>query len=247
MSYSNVGINFENTRIEADGGDKAKGLECYGIGLYIINNIVCDRNWYNVGFISVYPENCGSYHGPHSISCLITIWEEVGCKIKGLRYPGVLTNADANTLKNMNLRNVRANMESVKSAADGGNADQQLNCYGIAIPNTCDSHNGPHSVGCLTTIWESKGCLGEGTKAPDKLNTAEKEALDLLNLDDVGHNFETLRIEADGGDKDKGLECYGLVYPENCDSYHGPHSIGCLTTIWIEVGCKVEGLKYPAS
>ncbi|XP_078487539.1 uncharacterized protein LOC108950608 [Ciona intestinalis] len=134
-------------------------------------------------FISVYPENCGSYHGPHSINCLITIWEEVGCKIKGLRYPGVLTNADANTLKIMNLRNVKANMESVKSAADGGNADQQLNCYGIAIPNTCDSHNGPHSVECLTSIWESKGCLSEGTKAPVKLNTAEKEALALLNLE----------------------------------------------------------------
>ncbi|XP_078487544.1 uncharacterized protein LOC144745384 [Ciona intestinalis] len=140
---------------------------------------------------------------------------------------------------------MKANMESVKSAADGGNADQQLNCYGIAIPNTCDSHNGPHSVACLTTIWESKGCLSEGTKAPDKLNTAEKEALDLLNLDDVEIGFETTRIEADGGDKDKGLECYGLVYPDKCDSYDGPHTVGCLTTIWEEVGCKIEGLRYP--
>ncbi|XP_078487553.1 uncharacterized protein LOC144745392 [Ciona intestinalis] len=101
-------------------------------------------------------------------------------------------------------------MEGVKSAADNGDADNQLNCYGIAFPNTCDSHDGPHSVECLTTIWESKGCLSEGTKAPDKLNTAGKYTLDLLNLVDVGINFKTTRIEADGGDKNKGLECYGL-------------------------------------
>ncbi|XP_078486406.1 uncharacterized protein LOC144744913 [Ciona intestinalis] len=158
----------------------------------------------------VYPENCDSYHGRHSIDCLITIWEEVGCKVQGLKYPGGLTSADADALKNMDLRNVRANMEIVKSAADGGDADNQLNCYGIAFPNGCGSHAGPHSVECLTTIWESNGCLSEGTNAPIKLNTAEKEVLDLLTLDDVGLNFETTRIEADGGDKDKGLECYGL-------------------------------------
>ncbi|XP_078487552.1 uncharacterized protein LOC144745391 [Ciona intestinalis] len=82
-------------------------------------------------FILVYPENCHSYHGPHSIDCLITIWEEVDCKVKGYRYPGNLTTADADALKSMNLTAVRANMESVKLAADGGNDDHQLNCYGL--------------------------------------------------------------------------------------------------------------------
>ena len=38
---------------------------------------------------------------------------------------------------------------------------------------------------CLTTIWEWKGCLGEGTKAPVKLETNETEALDLLNVEYV--------------------------------------------------------------
>nr|XP_026690763.1 uncharacterized protein LOC113474342 [Ciona intestinalis] len=101
-------------------------------------------------------------------------------------------------------------MEGVKSSADGGDADNQLNCYGIEFPDNCASYNGPHSVECLTTIWESKGCLAEGTKAPFKLNAAEKEALDLLNFDDIGNNYETTHTEADGGDSDKGLECYGV-------------------------------------
>ncbi|XP_078487548.1 uncharacterized protein LOC144745388 [Ciona intestinalis] len=82
-------------------------------------------------FIAVFPENCDSFNGPHSIDCLITIWEEVGCKVKGLRYPGDLSSEDLNIFKNLDLGGVRANMEIEKSAADGGNTDNQLNCYGI--------------------------------------------------------------------------------------------------------------------
>ncbi|XP_078486405.1 uncharacterized protein LOC144744910 [Ciona intestinalis] len=163
-------------------------------------------------------------------------------------------------------------MEGVKSAADNGNDDHQLNCYGLeqilinlllwdlyhlcvkqfvfpflVFPDNCDTYYGPHSVECFTTIWKSKGCLTEGTKAPVKLVKNETEALDLLNVDEIFITFETIRMHADGGNKDKGLECYGVVYPENCDSYHGPHSIECLLTIWEEVGCKVEGYRYPGN
>nr|XP_026695983.1 uncharacterized protein LOC108950895 isoform X20 [Ciona intestinalis] len=226
LTVDEIFINFETIRMHADGGNKDKGLECYGV---------------------VYPDNCTSYHGPHSIDCLITIWETVDCKVKGLHYPGNLTTADADALKSMNLTNVSENMESVKSAADGGNNNHQINCYGLAFPENCSTYYGPHSVECLTTIWKWKGCLGEGTKAPVKLITIEKDIINLLNVDEVLDNFETVRIEADGGDKDKGLECYGLVYPENCDSYHGPHSIECLVTIWEEVDCKVEGYRYPGN
>ncbi|XP_078486409.1 uncharacterized protein LOC144744918 [Ciona intestinalis] len=88
-------------------------------------------------FLSVYPENCYSYHGPHSIDCLITIWEEVDCKVKGYRYPSNLTTSDADALKFMNLTAVRENMESVKLAADGGNDDHQLNCYGLGKLSCC--------------------------------------------------------------------------------------------------------------
>ncbi|XP_078486408.1 uncharacterized protein LOC144744915 [Ciona intestinalis] len=115
----------------------------------------------------------------------------------------------------------------------------------LVFPDNCDTYYGPHSVQCLTTIWEWKGCLNEGTKAPVKLDHADKEAVDLLTVDEVLDNFELVQVEAHGGDKDKGLECYGIVYPENCYSYHGPHSIDCLITIWEEVDCKVKGYRFP--
>ncbi|XP_078487489.1 uncharacterized protein LOC100175212 isoform X3 [Ciona intestinalis] len=244
LNVDDVSINFEIVRMEADNGDEDKGLECYGIGLY--------KKCLAVMFVfliiyAVYPENCDSYHGPHSIDCLITIWEEVGCKLEGYKYPGNLTGAEAHSLRNMDILTIEENMRSVKLAADGGNTDHQLNCYGTVFPDNCDSYYGPYSVECLTTMWEWKGCLSEGTKAPVKLNLEEKDFLDLLNLNEVLDNFEMIRMEADGGDKDKGLECYGIVYPENCDSYHGPHSIDCLITIWEEVDCKVKGYRYPGN
>uniref|UniRef100_F6PHY8 Uncharacterized protein n=1 Tax=Ciona intestinalis TaxID=7719 RepID=F6PHY8_CIOIN len=226
LNLNEVLDNFESVQMEADGGDIDKGLECYGI---------------------VYPENCHSYHGYHSIDCLITIWKEVDCKVKGFRYPANLTTADADVLKSTNLTAIRGNMEGVKTAADSGNDDHQLSCYGIVFPENCDAYYGPHSVECLTTIWESKGCLSEGTKAPVKLDLEEKEALGLLNIIEVLDSFNMFRIEADGGDKNKGLECFGLVYPGNCTSYHGPHSIDCLITIWEEVDCKVKGYRYPSN
>ncbi|XP_078486412.1 uncharacterized protein LOC144744922 [Ciona intestinalis] len=164
--------------MEADGGDKDKGLECYGIA---------------------FPDNCTSYHGPHSIECLITIWEEVDCKVKGYRYPNNLTTADSNTLKSLNLRDITANMEGAKSGADGGNDDHQLNCYGLVFPQNCDRYYGPHSVDCLATVWESKGCLSKGTKAPVKLDTSERDILDVLNVEDVRANMEGVKRAADGG------------------------------------------------
>ena len=94
---------FELVQVEAHGGDKDKGLECYGIGLYIITTVAIGDVVLLLYFLSVYPENCYSYHGPHSIDCLITIWEEVDCKVKGYRYPSNLTTSDADALKFMNL------------------------------------------------------------------------------------------------------------------------------------------------
>nr|XP_026691290.1 uncharacterized protein LOC113474438 [Ciona intestinalis] len=145
----------------------------------------------------------------------------------------------------MDITVIKENMEAVKSAADSGNEDHQLNCYGIRFPENCDSYYGPHTVECLTTMWESKGCLGEGTKAPVKLDTAEKDTINIMNADEVLNKFDSIRTEADSGNKDKGLECYGIVFPGNCNSFNGPHSIDCLITIWEEVGCKIKGLRYP--
>uniref|UniRef100_F6R884 Uncharacterized protein n=1 Tax=Ciona intestinalis TaxID=7719 RepID=F6R884_CIOIN len=110
LSLDNILDNFETTRITAESGDEEKGMECYGIAL---------------------PDNCDSYYGPHNLECLITIWEEVDCKVMGWRYPGNLTVSDADTLRSSNLREIIQNMKSVKSAADDGNDEDQLNCYGL--------------------------------------------------------------------------------------------------------------------
>ncbi|XP_078487541.1 uncharacterized protein LOC144745382 [Ciona intestinalis] len=117
--------------------------------------------------------------------------------------------------------------------------------YSTVFPQNCSTYYGPHSVDCLATVWESKGCLSEGTKAPVKLDTSERDILDVLNVDKVLDKFELVQVEAHSGDEYKELECYGIVFPENCDSYHGPHSVHCLITIWKEVDCKVKGYRYP--
>ncbi|XP_078486833.1 uncharacterized protein LOC144745070 [Ciona intestinalis] len=181
------------------------------------------------------------------MDCLIGVWKHVDCKDRGEEYPPKLSTAEADTLKALNLKMLIANRQAVKTAADGGDATQQTNCYGVVFKESCTSYTGPHSVQCLTGIWESKGCLSEGTKAPVKLTDNERDELDLLNLKELEINFETVRTDADGGDADKVLECYGLVLPENCNSYHGPHSIGCLVTIWEEVDCKIQGYRFPGN
>ncbi|XP_078486407.1 uncharacterized protein LOC144744914 [Ciona intestinalis] len=63
------------------------------------------------------------------------------------------------------------------------------------FPDNCDTYYGPHSVQCLTTIWEWKGCLNEGTKAPVKLDHADKEAVDLLTVEQVLDNFELVKLK----------------------------------------------------
>ncbi|CAK8694061.1 unnamed protein product [Clavelina lepadiformis] len=49
---------------------------------------------------------------------------------------------------------------------------------------------------------------------------------------------------ASAGDKDAQLDCYGIVFPDNCTSYYGPHSPDCLKEIWEEKGCVKEGHKF---
>nr|XP_026693802.1 uncharacterized protein LOC113474930 [Ciona intestinalis] len=225
LNVDRVSENFEMAHVKANNGHDNKELECYGM---------------------VFPENCTSYFGPHSIECLISIWEEVDCKVKGYRHPNNLTTDDINSLGILNLTAVKENIESIKLAADGGNEEHQLNCYGVVFPNNCSTYHGQHSVECLTTIWLLKGCLHEGTKAPIKLDHTELHDVDVLYLSDVMDIFKTIQIEANSGDEDKELECYGLVFPENCVSYYGPHSIDCLITIWEEVDCKVKGYRYPS-
>jgi len=37
------------------------------------------------------------------------------------------------------------------------------------------------------------------------------------------------------------------VFPEYCQLYFGPHSIDCVTSIWLNGGCIEEGYKNPSN
>ena len=36
-------------------------------------------------------------------------------------------------------------------------------------------------------------------------------------------------------------------FPEGCISFDGPHSVTCLTNIWIKAGCSQDGSLRPKS
>ena len=36
-------------------------------------------------------------------------------------------------------------------------------------------------------------------------------------------------------------------FPFACETFIGPHSMECLTSIWKSSGCKAAGYKYPAN
>jgi len=38
---------------------------------------------------------------------------------------------------------------------------------------------------------------------------------------------------------------YVSVFPQGCEFYRGPHSLDCLKSIWLEVGCTLEGESSP--
>ena len=38
-----------------------------------------------------------------------------------------------------------------------------------------------------------------------------------------------------------------LVFPPSCTSYFGPHSLQCYNTIWMSVGCYLNGFGAPTN
>lgn len=34
-------------------------------------------------------------------------------------------------------------------------------------------------------------------------------------------------------------------FPDTCPTFYGPHSVQCLNTVWLSVGCLPEGENYP--
>jgi len=51
----------------------------------------------------VFPSGCENYYGPHSIACLVTMWEEIGCLDEGEAHPNKLKPED---LMRLNLKNL---------------------------------------------------------------------------------------------------------------------------------------------
>ncbi|XP_078487572.1 uncharacterized protein LOC108950586 [Ciona intestinalis] len=211
-------------RTEADSGNSQKQTECFGIVFY---------------------ENCATFYGPHSMECLISTWENVGCRVNGEKYPPKLQEFDLEPLVDMNLVEMDAAMKVSKILADQGGEQHQLNCYGLAFPENCPTYNGPHSVDCLTTIWNLKGCRNDGTHAPVKLPTSEQDVLVAYNLNQLLDHVINKKSLADAGDNVGQLECFGTVFPDGCTTYSGPHTMDCLIGVWKHVDCKDRGEEYP--
>ena len=50
-----------------------------------------------------FPKGCNTYDGPHSVACISSIWEMVGCLSQGASHPMQLSGADLSVLENQAL------------------------------------------------------------------------------------------------------------------------------------------------
>nr|XP_039272238.1 uncharacterized protein LOC120346537 [Styela clava] len=224
LNIRDVIVEFNDTFISADNGDTDNQTFCLGI---------------------VYPNGCTNYYGHHPIECLKTIWLSAKCLQEGIKYPDKRESSDIARLDILNIREVILEFNNTFLSADNGDTDGQTYCLGIVYPSHCVNYYGPHPIECLETIWLAARCLEGGTMFPEKRDSAELLRLDDLNIREVILEFNNTFVSADNGDVDNQTFCLGIVYPENCTNYYGPHSVECLKTIWFFVQCLVEGSKYP--
>nr|XP_026693796.1 uncharacterized protein LOC100179877 isoform X2 [Ciona intestinalis] len=129
-----------------------------------------------------YPDGCTTLNGRHTVECLNNLWKRVGCVEMGDKYPEKRSTEIIDTMKNTPLTSLETDIKPIKTSADTGSKPEQLDCYGIEFPDNCLSFYGPYSIECLNSIWNIRGCLNKGTKAPSKLNPSERNSLDALNL-----------------------------------------------------------------
>ncbi|XP_077971333.1 uncharacterized protein LOC120346548 [Styela clava] len=216
---------FKDIQTNAVNGNVQSQSECYGL---------------------VFPSGCATYNGPHSTSCLETIWKSKKCVSEGDSYPSKLSPHDFNSLKNRDLRSILSEFESLSTSASNGDATAQKKCFGSAFPEGCANYYGPHSTHCLKTIWASAGCSKQGTKYPLSVSAQELNEVKNLNIREVGDRYQNYKHQADNNNKQHQLFCFGLEYPSNCAKYNGPHSTQCLETMWISAQCLPAGSKFPS-
>ena len=54
-------------------------------------------------FCLEFPHDCRFFSGPHSTTCLATLWIDAGCTEDGIGYPERLNSADNATLNAMTI------------------------------------------------------------------------------------------------------------------------------------------------
>nr|XP_039270636.1 uncharacterized protein LOC120345307 [Styela clava] len=174
------------------------------------------------------------------------MWETAKCLPEGDEFPQKLDSDQFDNMGQMNIREVGNYYNATALEADNGNVESQKKCFGLVYPDHCVKYYGPHWKKCLETIWESSLCLEEGTKHPDKLTEEERDQYDELNLREIIHEFNTTQSLADSDNATKQMECFGLVYPDGCLKYYGPHPLDCLVTMWYTASCLFVGTFHPS-
>ena len=76
-------------------------LDCFGISKFFIFN--CFQIFKNL-FFSEFLHDCKFYRGPHSVSCLNSIWKSVGCLDSGHGYPKNISSQAVASYGMFNLR-----------------------------------------------------------------------------------------------------------------------------------------------
>lgn len=52
----------------------------------------------------------------------------------------------------------------------------------LEYPNKCTKYYGPHSMGCLETLWNYAHCVSQGAAYPGKISSSELARHDSMNL-----------------------------------------------------------------
>ena len=54
--------------------------------------------------LSVFPDNCTNFYGPHSLSCIQNVWEQTECLKEGINHPTASNSEDITLLRNLSLK-----------------------------------------------------------------------------------------------------------------------------------------------
>lgn len=109
-----------------------------------------------------------------------------------------------------------------------------------------NENTGPHSVQCLSKLWQSSGCSSRGTINPAKAG-ANNSWWNQRGWEDVLRDMKLWKTDADSGNwnvaKQHHEGCYGTP-PDPCDPKYNPRPTECLQQLYLESGCNEKGELY---